>query len=93
MQLRPYQRRALAHMLREERAEGGSARHLWVKLNLPETPGETPSDMCQVFKRPGQSTPASLNVLVQLLGLSHVKVGRQACTDLFLRLLQTCTPM
>ena len=38
-QLRPYQRRALAHMLREERAEGGASRHLWVKLNLPNEPG------------------------------------------------------
>lgn len=43
-QLRPYQRRALAHMLREERAgptasnPGGSARHMWVKLPLPENP-------------------------------------------------------
>lgn len=26
-------------MLREERAVGGSSRHLWVKLNLPEHPG------------------------------------------------------
>ena len=38
-QLRPYQRRALAHMLREERAEGGASRHLWVKFNLPTEPG------------------------------------------------------
>ncbi|KAI7841185.1 hypothetical protein COHA_005151 [Chlorella ohadii] len=36
--LRPYQRRALAHMLQEEQAEGGSARHLWLKYNLPEQP-------------------------------------------------------
>ncbi|EFN57988.1 hypothetical protein CHLNCDRAFT_142147 [Chlorella variabilis] len=36
--LRPYQRRSLAHMLREERALGGSSRNLWVKLNLPEHP-------------------------------------------------------
>ena len=27
-------------MLREERALGGSSRNLWVKLNLPEHPGE-----------------------------------------------------
>lgn len=40
LQLRPYQRRSLAHMLREEQAEGGSARHLWIKFNLPEQPGE-----------------------------------------------------
>ena len=46
VQLRPYQRRSLAHMLREERAAatattpGGSARHLWVKLNLDQHPGE-----------------------------------------------------
>lgn len=40
LQLRPYQRRSLHHMLTEERAEGGSARHLWVKYNLPEHPGE-----------------------------------------------------
>ena len=39
LQLRPYQRRSLAHMLREERAPGGAARHLWVKLNLREQPG------------------------------------------------------
>ena len=39
LQLRPYQRRSLAHMLREERAPGGGARHLWVKLNLPQQPG------------------------------------------------------
>lgn len=39
LQLRPYQRRSLAHMLEEEQAEGGSSRHLWVKLNLPEHPG------------------------------------------------------
>ncbi|KAL4443632.1 hypothetical protein ABPG75_011369 [Micractinium tetrahymenae] len=44
LELRPYQRRALAHMLREERAAptaappGGSARHMWVKLPLPENP-------------------------------------------------------
>ena len=39
LQLRPYQRRSLAHMLREERAPGGGARHLWVKLNRPQQPG------------------------------------------------------
>lgn len=44
LQLRPYQRRALAHMLREERFAptaanpGGSARHMWVKLPLLENP-------------------------------------------------------
>ncbi|KAL4447266.1 hypothetical protein ABPG77_007299 [Micractinium sp. CCAP 211/92] len=44
LELRPYQRRALAHVLREERAAptaanpGGSARHMWVKLPLPENP-------------------------------------------------------
>jgi SNF2 family DNA or RNA helicase len=36
--LRPYQRRSLAHMLHEERAAGGSARHLWVQYNLPQNP-------------------------------------------------------
>lgn len=39
LQLRPYQRRSLAHMLHEERAQGGSARHLWVQYNLPQNPG------------------------------------------------------
>ena len=40
-QLRPYQRRSLSHMLTEERAPGGSSRHLWVKFGLPQHPGES----------------------------------------------------
>ncbi|KAL4452380.1 hypothetical protein ABPG75_008042 [Micractinium tetrahymenae] len=41
LNLRPYQWRTLAHMLREEQAEGGSARHLWVKFDLPKNPNLT----------------------------------------------------
>jgi hypothetical protein len=42
LRLKPYQLRALSFMLREERAAGGTARHLWLKLPLPGAqPGVT----------------------------------------------------
>ncbi|GAB4816669.1 hypothetical protein N2152v2_003715 [Parachlorella kessleri] len=39
--LRPYQRRAVAFMLGEELAQGGSARNLWVPVPLPNNPEMT----------------------------------------------------
>ena len=39
LQLSAYQQRTVAHMLAEEQAPGGSSRHLWVQLNLPNHPG------------------------------------------------------
>lgn len=36
LRLRPHQKRALSFMLREERSQGGTARHLWLKVPLPE---------------------------------------------------------
>jgi hypothetical protein len=39
VQLSAYQRRTVAHMLREETAPGGSARHLWAQLSPPSQPG------------------------------------------------------
>ncbi|EFN53289.1 hypothetical protein CHLNCDRAFT_136932 [Chlorella variabilis] len=38
LQLSAYQQRTVAHMLAEEQAPGGSSRHLWVQLNLPNHP-------------------------------------------------------
>ena len=38
LKLKPYQKRALSFMMREEKAEGGTARLLWLKVPLPGNP-------------------------------------------------------
>ena len=50
LELRPYQRHALAFQLEEEQAEGGSARHLWVKWCLPNAP-EIPCYVSPVLRQ------------------------------------------
>ena len=35
LKLKPYQKRALSYMMKEETAPGGTARHLWIKVPLP----------------------------------------------------------
>lgn len=39
--LKPYQKRALSFMLNEEHAQGGTARHFWVKIPLPAGQDQT----------------------------------------------------
>jgi hypothetical protein len=43
LKLKPYQKRALSFLLREERAFGGTSRHLWLKVPLP---GNQPGVEC-----------------------------------------------
>lgn len=43
LKLKPYQKRALSFLLREERAKGGTSRHLWLKVPLP---GNQPGVEC-----------------------------------------------
>ncbi|KAL4527670.1 hypothetical protein Ndes2437A_g02815 [Nannochloris sp. 'desiccata'] len=43
LKLKPYQKRALSFLLREERAPGGTSRHLWLKVPLP---GNQPGVEC-----------------------------------------------
>ena len=45
LKLKPYQKRALSFLLREEKAAGGTARHLWMKVPLP---GNQPGLECYV---------------------------------------------
>ncbi len=43
LKLKPYQKRALSFLLREEQAPGGTSRHLWLKVPLP---GNQPGVEC-----------------------------------------------